>query len=121
MRQTINMSIKTLQEAQASVARDRNWEQFHSIRNLMFALVGEVGELAEVLQWEGDVDRQFLVENPSKFDAFKEEIADVFLYVLRLADVAGVDIEADAVAKMNKNAKKYPIEDSYGKSDKRSL
>ena len=56
MRQTSNMSIQSLQQAQVDFARDRNWEQFHSIRNLTLALVGEVGELAEVIQWEGEID-----------------------------------------------------------------
>lgn len=121
MRHTINMSIKSLQKAQDAFAKDRNWEQFHSIRNLALALVGEVGELAEVIQWEGEIDRSFFLNNPSKSQAFKEEIADIFLYTLRLADIVGIDIEDAAEAKMVLNAKKYPVEHSYGNSEKRSL
>lgn len=113
------MSIKLLQQAQADFAKDRNWEQFHSIRNLTLALVGEVGELAEVIQWEGEIDRSFFANTPDKAQAFKEEIADVFLYTLRLAHVAGIDIETEAEAKMLLNAKKYPISESYGSSTKR--
>ena len=119
MGQTINMSIQSLQQAQAVFAKDRNWEQFHSIRNLTLALVGEVGELAEVIQWEGEIDSRFFADFPAKGQAFKEEMADVFLYILRLADVAEIDIEKEAEAKILINANKYPIEESYGNSTKR--
>ena len=108
-----------IQEAQANFAKARNWEQFHSIRNLTLALVGEVGELAEVIQWEGEIDRSFFDSNPVKKQAFREEVADVFLYLTRLADVAGIDIEAEAVLKMNANAIKYPVSESFGNSTKR--
>ena len=113
------MSIQSLQQAQADFAKDRNWRQFHSIRNLTLAPVGEVGELSEVIQWEGEIDRSFFADSPAIDKAFKEEIADVFLYTLRLANVAGIDIEKEAKAKMLLNAKKYPIAESYGSSTKR--
>jgi len=115
------MSIKSIQEAQGKFAAERDWGQFHSIRNLTLALVGEVGELAEVLQWQGEVTKDSLASTPEKSLAFEEELADVFLYVLRLADVTGIDIETAARNKMTKNALKYPIETSKGSSKKSTL
>ena len=113
------MSFESIQKDLASFASERDWEQFHSIRNLVLALVGEVGELAEVVQWEGDIDKNFFVSNPEKSQAFKEELADVLLYLLRLADISGIDLEDAAKEKMILNAKKYPITESFGNSQKR--
>jgi dCTP diphosphatase len=119
--QTMTMSIEFIQKSQAAFAAERDWEQFHTIRNLTLALVGEVGELAEVIQWEGEVTRDSLTSNSKMFNAFEEEIADVLLYVLRLADVAGIDIARAAENKIEKNARKYPVETSKGSSKKSSL
>ena len=115
------MSIESIQNSQAAFAAERDWNQFHSIRNLTLALVGEVGELAEVLQWEGDVTTESLRANTELFKAFEEEVADVLLYVLRLADVAGIDIERAAENKIEKNTRKYPVATSKGSSKKSSL
>jgi dCTP diphosphatase len=115
------MSIKSIQEAQAAFAAARDWNQFHSIRNLTLAIAGEVGELAEVLQWEGEITKESLKANHELAQAFEEELADVLLYVLRLADVAGIDIEKAVEKKMQKNALKYPIEISKGTSKKSRL
>ena len=115
------MSIESIQKELADFAKERDWNQFHSIRNLTLALVGEVGELAEVLQWEGEIDLDYFANSPEKAKAFNEEMADVFLYLLRLADIAGIDIEKEASLKMLSNAKKYPISESYGNSTKRWL
>ena len=73
--QTKSMTIVSLQQAQVTLAMDRDWEQFHTLRNLILALVGEVGEFAEVLQWEGGIGPSFLADSPVKQFAFKEEIA----------------------------------------------
>lgn len=115
------MSIESIQNSQAAFAAERDWEQFHTIRNLTLALVGEVGELAEVLQWEGEVTRESLTANLEIAKAFEEELADVFLYLVRLADVAGIDIEKVVERKMEKNALKYPVVISKGSSKKSSL
>jgi dCTP diphosphatase len=109
------LSIESIQNSQAAFAAERDWEQFHTIRNLTLALVGEVGELAEVLQWEGEVTRESLTANLEIAKAFEEELADVFLYV------AGIDIEKVVERKMEKNALKYPVVISKGSSKKSSL
>jgi len=63
MRQTINISIQTIPQFQADFAKGRNWKEFPFLRNLTLALKGEVGELAEVYQWEGAIDRGFSADS----------------------------------------------------------
>ncbi len=99
-------------------ALERDWVQFHSVRNLVLALVGEVGELAEVFQWVSD-DRieAFLVE-PENQARLQEELADVLMYALRLASVSGVDVMGALEAKLASNAEKYPVDKSKGSAKK---
>jgi dCTP diphosphatase len=99
-------------------AADRDWEQFHSPKNLTMALSVEAAELMEHFQWlSDDASRQLPV---STRDEVADEMADVLLYLVRLADVLGVDLASAAAAKMLKNAAKYPAEKVRGKADKYS-
>ena len=111
----------TLEELRASMstfAGEREWHQFHTPRNLLLALTGEVGELAEIFQWRGEVG----VGCPGWTDEDRvhlgEELSDVLLYLVRLSDRCGVDLASAALDKMDKNRKKYPVELAKGRSDK---
>lgn len=90
-----------------SVARD--WEQFQDPKSLMLALVGEVGELSELMQWipQDEVLTEF--SSPERKDRISDEIADVLIYLIRLADVMGVDLEEAALAKLARNEKRFPV------------
>ena len=102
-------------------ADERDWNQYHTPRNLILALVGEVGELSEIFQWKSDQQCQpGLSEGWSQADRMhlSEEIADVLLYLVRLADVCGIDIGDAVIDKMKKNAAKYPAEKVKGSSKK---
>ncbi|POZ63544.1 nucleotide pyrophosphohydrolase [Chromobacterium alticapitis] len=90
-------------------ADERDWNRHHSPRNLMLALVGEVGELAEIFQWLDDDAAMRLRDDPARFTHLQEEIADVLLYLTRLAMVTGVDLNQAVRDKMVKNAIKYPV------------
>ncbi len=97
---------------------DRNWDQFHTPRNLLLALTGEVGELAEIFQWRGEVAPglpEFTFEDKMHVG---EELSDVLLYLVRLADRCGIDLAEAVTKKLEKNAAKYPAEACKGKSDK---
>ena len=72
------MRLNELQVRLRQFTDARDWEQFHTIRNLILALVGEVGELAESVQWLGEIDKDYFKDNPEKFESFKDEIADIF-------------------------------------------
>jgi dCTP diphosphatase len=99
-------------------ADEREQGQFHTPRKLILAMVGEVGELAEVLQWLPDEDVQAALTTDRLRGRFEEEIADVVIYLLRLADVTGVDLEAAVAAKLAVNEARYPIEISRGRDDR---
>ncbi|KAB7529268.1 nucleotide pyrophosphohydrolase [Flagellimonas olearia] len=91
-------------------ADERNWDQFHTPKNLVMALNGEIGELTEIFQWL-DSDNSKL-ENLSDRDLArcKEEIADVFLYLVRLADKLEINLIKEGNNKIDINAEKYPID-----------
>lgn len=99
-------------------AEERDWQQFHSPKNLVMALSGEVGELTEIFQWMTEGDSHNAASAPKTADAVRDELADVALYLIRLADVLGVDINAAVISKLASNAAKYPVESSRGVSTK---
>jgi NTP pyrophosphatase (non-canonical NTP hydrolase) len=112
------VDIQKLSDALDKFAADRNWEQFHSPKNLLLALTGEVGELAEIFQWLDDSEAQSAGEATATAQAVKDELADVLFYLVRLASVLKVDLNAAALQKLRSNAIKYPIETSHGISTK---
>jgi NTP pyrophosphatase (non-canonical NTP hydrolase) len=99
-------------------AADRDWEQFHSPKNLAAALAVEAAELLEPFQWLTEEESRRLT--PEQAAAVREEMADVLLYLVRLADKLGVDLGEAAREKMRRNAEKYPVEKARGSSRKYS-
>ena len=93
---------------------ERDWRQFHSLRNLITSLNLEAGELLELTQWKTDAEVEALAADPATHEALRDECADVLLYLLLIADAAGVDLAAAAREKLAKNALKYPIDKAYG-------
>jgi dCTP diphosphatase len=98
----------------------RDWAQFHSPKNLVMALTGEVGELAEIFQWMTEAESSAAAADPELARAVREEIADVLFYLVRLADRLGVDLDAAARDKLALNAARYPVERSKGNRRKYS-
>jgi dCTP diphosphatase len=99
-------------------ADERDWQQFHSPKNLAMALTGEVGELVEVFQWMTEEESKAAASSEGTSAAVREELADVMLYLVRLADVLGVDLNAAVAEKLRANAAKYPVEAARGNSRK---
>jgi len=97
-------------------ARDRDWEQFHSPKNLAMALSVEVAELVEHFQWLTQAQSNRL--DPTKIKEIREEIGDVMIYLARLADRLGIDPVQAADEKMQINEKKYPVEKARGLASK---
>lgn len=104
--------IQRLQGAQRQFAADRDWEQFHSPKNLAAALSVEAAELLEIFQWLSEDQSAALT--PKQLSAAREEIADVFLYLLRISDRLGIDLVAAADQKLARNAEKYPVDRARG-------
>jgi dCTP diphosphatase len=108
--------LAELQAALARFAAERDWDQFHSPKNLAIALSVEAGELLEHFQWlTEERSRQLSAEELGRVG---EELADVLLYLVRLADRLGVDLLAAARAKIEVNARKYPVDKARGSSRK---
>ena len=108
------IDVKGLSEALAAFSAERDWDQYHSPKNLVMALTGEVGELTEVFQWLSEAQSKSAATNPDTATAVREELADVTLYLVRLASVLGVDLNEAVTLKLQKNALKYPTDKARG-------
>ena len=108
--------LDPLRDALRAFAAEREWERFHSPKNLAMALSVEAAELLEVFQWMSDADSRSLA--PDAKAAASEEVADVLLYLILLCDGLGIDPVAAAERKMVENARKYPVEKARGTSKK---
>eukprot|EP00965_Chrysotila_dentata_P233305 6199512-Pleurochrysis_carterae.AAC.3 len=115
-------SLEELRREQRAFVAERDWERFHTPRSLALALVGEVGELCELLQWRGDDGAQPGLSgwDDKERERLSEELADVLSYVVRLADVAEIDLPAAFQNKVVKNRAKYPADQVRGSAKKYS-
>lgn len=112
------MNIEKIYKIQQEFAKDRDWEKFHTPKNLVMAMTGEVGELSEIFQWLSKEEAESAMEDPQKAQRIKDEIADIFYYVTRLAFVLNIDLEEAFWEKMKKNADKYPVDLAKGHATK---
>jgi NTP pyrophosphatase (non-canonical NTP hydrolase) len=108
--------LAELRDALRVFAAERDWERFHAPKNLAAALVVEAGELLEPFQWLPDERSHALP--PDVLEAVRMEMADVLLYLVRLADRLDVDLADAARRKMAINAMRYPVDKARGRSDK---
>lgn len=97
-------------------AADRNWDQFHNPKNLAMALIVEAGELVEPFQWLTEMQSQCL--DSKQLSLVQDEVADVFIYLIRLADKLGIDLIEAANKKIDINNERYPISEAYGSAEK---
>lgn len=97
---------------------DRDWDQFHSPKNLAMALAGEVGELVSLLQWTTEDQSREITADSDLYSRLSEEVADVQLYLWHLAEKSGIDINEAVALKLAVNDTKYPVEKSRGNSKK---
>ncbi|KKK05122.1 nucleotide pyrophosphohydrolase [Micromonospora sp. HK10] len=100
-------------------AEERDWQQFHTPKNLAMALAGEVGELLAELQWLTPAQSAAVMDDPEAGARIRAEIADVMIYLTRLADVLGIDLVESAVTKLAEVAVRYPVEQAKGSATKR--
>lgn len=112
------MNLNDIQQKLSQFAEDRNWDQFHSPKNLSMALAAEVAELLEIFQWLTEQQSKDIINFEKEIAQVKEEIADIFIYLVRLAYKLNIDIEKEVLAKIDLNEKKYPIDLSKNNSIK---
>jgi NTP pyrophosphatase (non-canonical NTP hydrolase) len=110
--------IATIQKLLFKFRDDRNWQQFHTLKNLIISLNLEAAELLELTQWKSDDEFAALRSDAAFSQDLKEECADVFLYLLLIANEGGFDLLQAAQDKIGKNAQRYPVDQAYGSSKK---
>lgn len=113
-------SITTLQQKLQKFYIEREWGQFHDPKNLIMALNGELGELTELFQWLTPEQAKNIMQDPDKAKRVKEELADVFVYLISLSDKLDIDLIDAAYQKIEVNAQKYPVEKAKGNAKKYS-
>ncbi|WP_020668919.1 nucleotide pyrophosphohydrolase [Amycolatopsis nigrescens] len=102
------MTLDELIQRQRDFAAARDWEGFHTPKNLVMALSGEVGELSALFQWLTPDEAVACLDDPDLAANVRDEIADVTLYLIRLADVLGIDLIAAARTKIDRNEHRFP-------------
>ena len=111
------LNLEKISERLKKFSKDRNWEQYHSPKNLAMALSVEVAELVEIFQWSNDGGTKE-INDPDTRKQIEEEIADIFNYLVKFVDLMEIDLEKISLEKIQKNDEKYPVEKSKGKSEK---
>jgi dCTP diphosphatase len=111
-------SLDALRQHIRDFAQARNWERYHTPKNLVMALSVEAAELLEPFQWL--TAEQSLQLSAEQHEAVRQEIADVLIYLTRLADLLGIDLLEAAADKLAINARKYPVDKSHGNATKYS-
>lgn len=107
-------TLAELKEAVGTFARERDWERFHSPKNLSMALAAEAGELLEHFLWDQPDESHSRAEAEDVAD----ELADIVIYAIEFSNIAGIDLATAIRSKMRKNAEKYPVEKARGNSRK---
>jgi NTP pyrophosphatase (non-canonical NTP hydrolase) len=108
--------FQSLRDRLRAFAAARNWARFHTPRNLALALAGEVGELAAELQWTADSGMEGHLAEPTARARLADEVADVLIYLIRFADVCGIDPLAATYAKIGRNELRFPPSGDAGPS-----
>ena len=109
--------LRQLQEKVDEFSTARDWEKFHTPKNLSMALTVEAAELMEIFQWL-EPQEHFKALSPKKQTAVEHEVADIFIYLIRFCSVTGIDLISAAEEKLKHNAEKYPAELVKGQSKK---
>jgi dCTP diphosphatase len=112
------MDIEAIQKFQQQFSKERDWDQFHTPKNLSMALSAEVGELLEIFQWLTADESTPNSLSPKKLQDVSEELSDILYYVIRIAGVMGIDLEKSIWSKMKENAQKYPVNLAKGNARK---
>ncbi|HEX6359586.1 nucleotide pyrophosphohydrolase [Actinophytocola sp.] len=112
------MELNDLQRELRDFAIQRDWQRFHTPKNLVMALAGEVGELVELFQWLTPRESAAVMAEPEQAERVREEVADVFAYLLQLADSLDIDLVSALRKKVRQNALRYPVSLAKGRADK---
>ncbi len=109
------VDVSALEDALRKFAAERNWQAYHSPKNLAMALTAELGELVELFQWITEDQSREVARDPKLARPVRDELADVLIYLVQLSTALGVDLNEAVTQKLKTNAKKYPAGDSRPK------
>ncbi len=112
------MDLKKLNTEIEKIVHDRDWDQFHSVKNLSMALSVESSELMEIFQWMTEEQSNQIKQDPKLLGKVEDEVADIFVYLMRIVSKNGIDLEQAVLNKLKKNVEKYPVEKARGNSKK---
>lgn len=110
--------LQELKDAIQAFASERDWEQFHTPKNLSMAIAAEAAELMEHFLWHDGQQSFDVLENPKKHQEIAEELADIIIFSLEFANITQLDVASIIRDKMKANAEKYPVEKAKGRADK---
>ena len=113
-----SLDIESMRQKIREIAKERDWDQYHTPKNLAISLSLEASELLEIFQWLNDPQVAAIQNDPKKMEAIRDELSDVLYWLLRLSDVLSIDLNSAFWAKMQKNIEKYPVHLCKGKSTK---
>ncbi|XP_068445204.1 glutamyl-tRNA(Gln) amidotransferase subunit B, mitochondrial [Clinocottus analis] len=111
-------TMEDIRRMQAEFTDERDWNQFHQPRNLLLAMVGEVGEVSELFQWRGEVAEGLPGWTESEREQLAQELSDVMIYLVELAEKCRVDLPTAVLRKMALNRLKYPASKVHGSAKK---
>jgi len=111
-------TLQELKEAIRKFCEERDWDQYHNPKDLAIGIITEASELLEHFLWKSEKDVAGLVNDPAKKEQIEDEMADVLYFLLRLSEKYNIDLSEALLRKIQKNAKKYPVEKAKGSSKK---
>lgn len=115
---TEKSSLCILQTMVQRFCEERDWDQFHNIKDLSMALSIEAAELMEIFRWKNASQLEELLQDVAKKETIEDELADILFFILRIAQTSNIDMAKSLERKISKNALKYPIEKAKGSSKK---
>ena len=118
MEKSGKLDLAKIVSYQREFASAREWDQFHTPKNLVMALAGEAAELLEIFQWLTEAQAKAVMDDGERATAVRHEISDVFFYLIRLCDTLGVDLESAFWEKQKLNQARYPVERAKGNARK---
>jgi NTP pyrophosphatase (non-canonical NTP hydrolase) len=116
--QDSEFSVQKLKDAIKAFSVERDWEQFHTPKNLSMAIAAEAAELMEHFLWKEGQESVEILHDPAKQQQIAEELADILIFALEFANITKLDVATIIQEKMETNARKYPVEKSKGRADK---
>lgn len=113
-------NIENLQELVKQFCTERDWDQFHGLKDLAIGISTEAAEVLELVRFKSDIELQDLLTQKEFREKLENELADVFFFVLRISQMNAIDLEKSFHKKMSLNAEKYPVDKAKGSNKKYS-